>query len=81
MDELEEFNKFQEELHANLGGSSRLIDMDRWTKDVEILNSVVDWLGYKSCRFEKIAHENDGGYATDKETVLDLGDDCLYPHV
>jgi hypothetical protein len=81
MDELEEFNKFQEELHANLGGSSRLIDMDRWTKDVEILNSVVDWLGYKNCRFEKIAHENDGGYATDKETVLDLGDDCLYPHV
>ena len=50
--------------------------MDKWTKDVEILNDVVDWIGYEKCRFKEIVHENDGGYATDNKTDLSVGDEC-----
>jgi hypothetical protein len=76
IDKLEEINEFQEQLHNHLKQSSKLIDMDKWTKDVEILNDVVDWIGYEKCRFKEIVHENDGGYATDNKTDLSVGDEC-----
>jgi len=76
-----QINKFQEEFNHYLGDEmSRLIDMDQWVHDVEILNSVVRWMGYKKCRFNKIVHENDKGYSTDKETVLSVGKECSYPY-
>lgn len=81
MEDLKDINNFQEELHKHLDKSSQLINFDEWTKDVNILNNVVDWLGYENCRFEEIVHENNGGYATDKETVLSAGNKCRYPHV
>lgn len=76
-----EINKFQEELSHHLGDEmSRLIDMDQWVHDVGILNSVVQWMGYEKCRFNKIVHENDKGYSTDKDTVLSVGEECSYPY-
>lgn len=75
-----QINKFQEDLSHSLGDEmSRLIDMDQWVHDVEILNSVIQWMGYKKCRFNKIVHENDKGYSTDKDTVLSVGKECYYP--
>lgn len=74
-----EINMFQQDLNRHLGEMSRIIDMDQWVNNVEILNDVVDWMGYEKCRFEKIVHENDKGYSTDKETVLSVGEDCVSP--
>lgn len=79
MAELESINDFQEKLHKCMKTSSKIIDMDYWTKDVGVLNEIVEWLGYENCTFKEIAHENDGGYATDNTTNLDLGDKCRYP--
>ena len=28
---------------------STLIEMDNWSNDVEVLSSVVKWMGYKQC--------------------------------
>jgi hypothetical protein len=76
-----QINKFQEDLSHSLGDEmSRLIDMDQWVHDVEILNSVIQWMGYEKCRFNKIVHENDKGYSTDKDTILSVGEECSYPY-
>jgi hypothetical protein len=79
MEKLEYINKFQQEFHKSLKGMSMLVDLDKWSQDVRILNKVVKWMGYKNCRFEEIVHENDKGYATDTETELSVGENCVYP--
>jgi len=81
MEDLMRINEFQEVLHSQLKGLSKLIDLDLWSKDVGILNDVVDWLGFDKCRFQEVMHENNMGYATDNETSLRVGDDCSYPFV
>jgi len=81
MEKLESINKFQQELYKSLKGMSMLVDLDKWSRDVRILNKVVKWMGYKNCQFEEIVHENNKGYATDKETELSVGENCVYPFV
>ena len=76
---LQNINQFQLALNKNMKGMSRLIDLDNWSNNVGVLNSVVKWMGYKNCQFDEIVHENNKGYATDTETVLSVGEDCMYP--
>lgn len=57
---------------------AKLVDMTEWTKDVEILNDVILWLGYRDCRFSAIVHENTNGFGRDHETLPDLGANCHY---
>lgn len=75
-------NDWQREFWNSLGSDMAwLIDMDKWTQDVGVLNKVVNWLGYENCVFKAIAHENDKGYAPDTKTDLDLGERCIYPYI
>lgn len=57
---------------------ARLIDMTEWTKDVDILNDLIHWLGYRDCRYTGIVHENTNGFGRDHVTMLDLGTNCHY---
>ena len=79
-EKIEKANKFYRNFTRIMGGhAAQLIDMSEWKDDVGILNSVVDWLGYKNCAFNDIYHENSkesGGFGTDKLTRIDLGPNC-----
>ena len=80
MDQLEKANQFQFNLHRNLGDDySKLIDMDEWSKDVQVLNQIVSWLGFEKCQFESIVHENLKGYKRDTSTELKVGAECKPP--
>jgi len=48
-----------------------------WSKDVSILNDLLDWLGYKECHFQSI--ENHDGFGVD-QTEAQMSDECHYPH-
>ena len=57
--------------------TARLIGgMTEWTKDVTVLNDLLDWLGYKECT---IVHENRDGYDLDW-TDPKISEECYYPH-
>lgn len=72
-------NEFLKDLSVLLGDqSARLLDAADWQSDVNILNDVVNWLGFEGCKFNTLLHENEGGFKIDK-TELDLGDHCRYP--
>ena len=78
--------KFIRDFHINVGKElgeeyAKIINFDEWIKDVSVLNDVIDWLGYKDCAFNAIVHDNENGYAVDKTTMIDLGDNCHYPFI
>jgi len=56
--------------------SSVFIDMDEWIKDVGVLNDVIEWLGYKDCRLNRVKHENDGGIKADQNNLNPLVGEC-----
>ncbi len=60
---------------------SKLIDFSHWKDDIQLLNDVIDWLGFEGCSFNAIRHENMDGFKRDKTTKLHLGDKCRYPYV
>jgi len=74
--EIEFLTKFAENLGPD---TARLIDMTMWTKNISILNDLLDWLGYKECHFKSLVHANHDGYGLD-QTDPQIGDDCHYPH-
>mmetsp|Transcript_3762 Transcript_3762/g.4933 ORF Transcript_3762/g.4933 Transcript_3762/m.4933 type:complete len:389 (-) Transcript_3762:169-1335(-) len=67
---------------ANMLGPkmAKVIDMAEWTQNVDILNDVVDWMGFKNCKFHDVVHENQNGFGRDHETDPHLGDKCHYPY-
>ena len=68
-------NKFLHNFAEALGNeTARLVDMEDWTKDVSILNSLVSWLGFRGRRFE-----NHDGYGRDNSDP-GFGARCRYPH-
>ncbi len=74
-------NQFLIDLNKLFGKErSRLIKLEEWREDVEVLNDIVDWLGFEGCKFNRLLYENRGGFEHD-ETELDLGAQCRYPHV
>jgi hypothetical protein len=80
MDELKKANQFQFDLYQSLGDDySKLIDLDEWSKDVQMLNDIVTWLGFDECQFEAIVHENLKGYTRDTSTKLKVGRNCKPP--
>ncbi len=73
-------NKFLREFSAHLGEEmAQLIDMNEWTNDISILNSLLEWLGFIDCHFQEILHENHYRFEVDTETQIHLGDQCRYP--
>jgi hypothetical protein len=78
--ELQDIRDFHIKVHNQLGKKySKLIRFDQWKDDVNELNDVIDWLGYKHCSFNAIAHDNENGYDVDNSTIIDLGHHCHYP--
>lgn len=58
---------------------TRILNSDEWTKDVSILNEVVDWMGYsKECHFKQVLEFNtDKGYGNGI-TELTMDPNCRY---
>ena len=77
---INEANEFYKNFADKMGGhAAKLIDLTEWKDDVEILNDVVAWLGFKDCSFTDIYHENSkqsGGYGRDQGTEIELGSNC-----
>jgi len=75
---VEDGTNFHRELAEELGDAARLTDLEEWKNNVDVLNEVIEWLGFKNCRFNTILHENHDGYQPDRERHLNLDDDCEY---
>jgi hypothetical protein len=58
---------------------AKLVDMNEWTEDVNILNDVITWLGFRDCKYHAVVHENANGYDRDNVTRPDIGNNCHYP--
>lgn len=59
-----------------------LLDSSEWTASpangTRIINEMVEWLGFRNCRFHRLAHDNANSYSLDR-TVIDLGPNCYLP--
>ena len=49
-------------------------------KDVEILNDLIHWLGFRECKYKEVVHENVNGYGRDHDTDTGIGEKCHYPY-
>ena len=77
-DSLIKTNHFLEAFANNLGDDmSKIIDMTEWSKDVSVINNVVDWLGFEHCHFKSLMHENHGGFGRDSSDNL-LSEKCRF---
>ena len=77
-EKLKQANDFLKNLANSLGEDmSKLLDMDEWANDVNIINEFLVWLGFKDCAFKSTLHENINGYERDRSAV-DLGSKCRY---
>ena len=45
------------------------------TPVLHVLNSLIDWLGFKDCSYPSLLHANKDGYAIDNQE-MNLGKDC-----
>jgi len=73
-------NQFLIELSKELGDEmSRLVDMNEWIKDIDILNDLVTWLGFRGCTYKQIVHENSKRYHKDNNTDPGIDKSCFYP--
>jgi len=89
---IKDMNAFLEKVDKLLPEDySKLIDLSTWSKDVGILNDLVEWMGFKDCVFKEVGHENWEGFGRDKSLgknsegagkghVFDSRK-CRYPHV
>jgi hypothetical protein len=80
-DKIGDMNRFLMHLSEELGEDmARLVDMNDWTKDVEILNDLIHWLGFRECKYKEVVHENVNGYGRDHDTDTGIGEKCHYPY-
>jgi hypothetical protein len=67
---------------GGLGERSYLIDSTKWTKNIQVLNDAVRWMGFsEECKFPYLLEFNtqgDSGYADGSKTTLTLPKDCRY---
>ncbi len=75
--QLVEEAEFYETLTTELGGEIVMAtDLEEWKNDVNILNNVLKWLGFKNCLFDTILHDNNAGYNADTSHHISLGKQC-----
>jgi hypothetical protein len=85
MKRVHKMNDFLLDLGEVLGKDiAKVIDMSEWVQDVDVINDVIDWLGYENCAFKQILHENSpgdkgDGLGRDHETDTGLDESCRYP--
>ena len=82
-DIIRDYNHKLSRLAATLGPErARVIDMSEWSREggsgLIVLNDLVDWLGFKGCRFTSLLHSNKDGYEKDRtdKSKLSLGKHC-----
>jgi hypothetical protein len=82
VEDIDEYNTYLTDLAKELGSEmAKVIDLNVWKEDVEVFNDVVDWLGFKNCKFTSIIHENANGYDRDNgSNSAGLNSKCHYPH-
>ena len=84
VDELPKMNEILRQVASLFGiERARLIDMDDWSNEEEsiglkVLNDLVEWLGFKHCRFPFLLHENKDNYALDVSNTFTLGENCTF---
>jgi len=65
---LEEMNDFLVQLSKELGEDmAKLVDMNEWSKDIDVLNNLIYWLGFRECKYQKVVHENYKRYESAKK--------------
>ena len=80
-DDISQYNQYLIDVAKELGPKmAKVIDLSEWRNDVGILNDVVNWLGFKDCKFSSIVHENANGFDRDSQTNVGIDDKCHYPH-
>ena len=61
---------------------ARLIDMDTWSNTegsgLQVLNDLIEWLGFRNCRYTSILHQNKDNYALDSTNSISLGKNCTF---
>ena len=78
-DDLLKMNEFLIKVVEELGDEmAKLVDMNDWTQNVEVLNEVISWLGFQQCKYHAVVHENADGFGRDHETAPDIGENCHY---
>ena len=78
-DDILKMNKFLIKVVEELGDEmAKLVDMNDWTLNVEVLNEVISWLGFQQCKYHAVVHENADGFGRDHETAPDIGENCHY---
>lgn len=81
-DEIRQYNKWLINVAAHLGQDrARLLDMSEWSKrdnsGVEVLNDLIEWLGFEDCKYDSLLHSNKNGYGIDRQRMF-LGENCRY---
>jgi hypothetical protein len=79
LDKCKRDNAFLTKFAQHMGeDKARLIYMEDWVNNVTHLNEVVEWLGFRNCRYGKVLHNNANGYKQDK-SILEVGGGCQAP--
>lgn len=76
--ELERIRDFHIQVGGLLGTTyAKVIKLEDWEDNVNVLNEVIHWLGYDSqkCAFNTITHDNANGYSVDN-SIVDVGEQC-----
>ena len=77
--EIQKMNSFLVNIVDELGSEmAKMVNMNEWTEDVDILNDVISWLGFRDCKYHALVHENANGYERDHKTRPDIGENCHY---
>jgi hypothetical protein len=67
---------------GGLGDRSHLIDSTKWTKNIQVLNDAVRWMGFsEECKFPYLLEFNtkgENGYSDGSKTTLTLPKECKY---
>jgi len=81
LEDLKKQNEFYINMANELGPDiARLVDLDDWMNDVDVLNGIVRWLGFSNCKFNIIIHDNKDGFRSDDaHHRINLGKHCTAP--
>lgn len=77
---LEQMNERLRRVASMFGSQAMLLDSSDWTKNIDRLNQVVQWLGFHdSCKFERLLEFNTRGKGyVHGETELAVDPNCRY---
>jgi hypothetical protein len=83
IEKLPKVNEMLRQLASSLGtDKARLLDMDEWSSGtasgLQVLDELVEWLGYDKCKFSSILHQNKFNYELEASETFSLGVSCRF---